>query len=205
MFIHFRLLSRPSSYLIYVRSIRTKFNKAFGKYLYLTNTITCGVLMGAGDIVQQKIETYNSLKKDYKFDWHRSDTFGLPFQPTSSLAPHPHLHSDTSGLPTSFLPKETFIITTPTCFLIHELPSHSLVIIAAREGKTEETEWKYMPYHSLTPPPFIFVIPTCSPTTALPAKPLSTRDPSVLTLPCTSLLGTSDVSMTGNYSSDSWT
>nr|CAD7410345.1 unnamed protein product [Timema cristinae] len=72
MLIHFRLLSRPSSYLIYVRSIRTKFNKAFGKYLYLTNTITCGVLMGAGDIVQQKIETYNSLKKDSKFDWHRS-------------------------------------------------------------------------------------------------------------------------------------
>jgi protein Mpv17 len=43
----------------------------FGKYLLLTNTISCGVLMAAGDLIQQEIERHIS-PKNKPFDWKRT-------------------------------------------------------------------------------------------------------------------------------------
>lgn len=52
------------------RTITVTISRAFGKYLLLTNTLTCGLLMFIGDIVQQEIEYQrNMLPKRY--DWNR--------------------------------------------------------------------------------------------------------------------------------------
>lgn len=41
---------------------------AFGKYLLLTNTVSSGVLMGLGDLIQQEIEFQRSvLSKRYDY------------------------------------------------------------------------------------------------------------------------------------------
>lgn len=47
------------------------FNIIFGKHLVLTNTISCGVLMGAGDLIQQEIERYRNVNSK-PFDWKRT-------------------------------------------------------------------------------------------------------------------------------------
>lgn len=46
-------------------------NSLFGKYLLATNTITCGVLMVAGDCMSQEIE-YRNAKQEKRFDFTRS-------------------------------------------------------------------------------------------------------------------------------------
>jgi hypothetical protein len=43
----------------------------FGKHLLLTNTISCGVLMAAGDLIQQYIERYRTPTSK-PFDWKRT-------------------------------------------------------------------------------------------------------------------------------------
>ncbi|XP_018335606.1 mpv17-like protein 2 [Agrilus planipennis] len=50
--------------------IQRNFNKAFGKYLLATNTISCGVLMLGGDIIQQEIE-YRQGKLKKRYNWLR--------------------------------------------------------------------------------------------------------------------------------------
>lgn len=46
--------------------LRTGFSAAFGKYLFVTNTITSGLLMAVGDILQQENEyQHGKLKERY--------------------------------------------------------------------------------------------------------------------------------------------
>jgi hypothetical protein len=45
-------------------------NKTFGKYLLLTNTVSSGVLMAAGDLIQQEIEKRRARSK--RFDFKRT-------------------------------------------------------------------------------------------------------------------------------------
>jgi protein Mpv17 len=47
------------------------FNRIFGKHLLLTNTISSGVLMAGGDLIQQEIERYRTVKGK-PFDWKRA-------------------------------------------------------------------------------------------------------------------------------------
>lgn len=42
----------------------------FGKYLLLTNIISSGILMCAGDLIQQEIERFKEGKQ--KIDWERN-------------------------------------------------------------------------------------------------------------------------------------
>ncbi|XP_023722950.1 mpv17-like protein 2 isoform X2 [Cryptotermes secundus] len=51
--------------------MRGMFNRIFGKYLFLTNTISSGVLMSAGDLIQQEIEKRRTPKSK-PFDWERT-------------------------------------------------------------------------------------------------------------------------------------
>lgn len=46
--------------------------KVLGKYLFVTNTVGSGVLMAAGDCIQQHLELY---KGGTCFDWRRSGDF----------------------------------------------------------------------------------------------------------------------------------
>lgn len=43
---------------------------SFGKQLYRTNTLTCGLLLAVGDLIQQKIE--KSMERKSKFDTTRT-------------------------------------------------------------------------------------------------------------------------------------
>lgn len=45
-------------------------NKTFGKYLLLTNTVSSGVLMAAGDLIQQEIGKRRAPTSK-RFDWKR--------------------------------------------------------------------------------------------------------------------------------------
>lgn len=47
-------------------------NKLLGKYLIYTNTITCGGLMGLGDVIQQEIELHKKIHRDGVFNWTRT-------------------------------------------------------------------------------------------------------------------------------------
>jgi protein Mpv17 len=51
--------------------MRGMINKIFGKYLLLTNTVSSGVLMAAGDLIQQEIENHRNAKSR-TFDWKRT-------------------------------------------------------------------------------------------------------------------------------------
>ncbi|XP_054276113.1 mpv17-like protein 2 isoform X1 [Macrosteles quadrilineatus] len=46
--------------------------KLLGKYLFLTNTVSSGLLMAAGDGVQQQIEFYKKVHKKETYDWIRT-------------------------------------------------------------------------------------------------------------------------------------
>ncbi|XP_065155541.1 mpv17-like protein 2 isoform X2 [Atheta coriaria] len=48
----------------------TLFNDVFGKYLFITNTVTSGVLMGLGDLAQQEIEYRRHMMAE-RYDWAR--------------------------------------------------------------------------------------------------------------------------------------
>ncbi|GFG33851.1 hypothetical protein Cfor_11050 [Coptotermes formosanus] len=46
-------------------------NKTFGKYLLLTNTVSSGLLMAAGDLIQQEIDKRRTSASK-RFDWKRT-------------------------------------------------------------------------------------------------------------------------------------
>lgn len=50
------------------------FRKLFGKYLLVTNTLSAGLLMVAGDLAAQEIEI-RSKKKPNQIDWTRVGKF----------------------------------------------------------------------------------------------------------------------------------
>lgn len=54
-----------------------KIDLIFGKYLFLTNTIGSGILMSAGDIIQQYIEYVTDGKHQDGYDWKRNRKFGI--------------------------------------------------------------------------------------------------------------------------------
>ncbi|KDR21081.1 mpv17-like protein 2 [Zootermopsis nevadensis] len=73
MYSYFRLLhslSNKNNCKIHTK-VKGMFNTIFGKHLVLTNTISCGVLMGAGDLIQQEIERYRNVNSK-PFDWKRT-------------------------------------------------------------------------------------------------------------------------------------
>jgi protein Mpv17 len=47
----------------------------FHKYLWVTNTVSSGVLLAFGDMIQQRIEI--SYENEDSFDWKRSGNFFL--------------------------------------------------------------------------------------------------------------------------------
>jgi protein Mpv17 len=54
--------------------MRGMFNKIFGKYLFLTNTISSGVLMAAGDLIQQETEKRRTATSR-PVDWKRTGLY----------------------------------------------------------------------------------------------------------------------------------
>lgn len=42
--------------------------KLFSKYLWITNTFLCGVLLGSADLVQQRLEIYVGEKEHIQFE-----------------------------------------------------------------------------------------------------------------------------------------
>ena len=42
----------------------------FGRYLLLTNTASCGGLLGVGDLATQSLEKWTGVKE--KYDWRRT-------------------------------------------------------------------------------------------------------------------------------------
>lgn len=50
--------------------LRSGFKAAFGKYLFVTNTVTSGVLMGIGDLIQQEIEYQKRIIPE-RYDFKR--------------------------------------------------------------------------------------------------------------------------------------
>ena len=52
--------------------IRTAVGKLFGKYLLLTNTVSCGGLLAIGDAITQKIEHIGHDPATFKYDWPRT-------------------------------------------------------------------------------------------------------------------------------------
>ncbi|XP_069703418.1 mpv17-like protein 2 isoform X2 [Periplaneta americana] len=125
MYIYFRLFHNQSiknSYNVHTSKAKGTLNRIFGKYLLLTNTISCGVLMAAGDIIQQEIERHGS-HKNKSFDWKRT---GRMF--AVGLAQGPPQHVFYKFLDRS-LPKRDFrsiskkvlldqLIASPVCICI---------------------------------------------------------------------------------------
>lgn len=53
-------------------------NVLFGsKYLWLTNTLSCGVLLGVGDIIQQNIEMYTEPQEKKTLDTERINRMAI--------------------------------------------------------------------------------------------------------------------------------
>ncbi|KAK6629167.1 hypothetical protein RUM43_002984 [Polyplax serrata] len=57
--------------------LRKGLGKIFGKYLFLTNTLSSGLLMCAGDLIQQEIEHVRYDKHKNSFDWRRNLHMGI--------------------------------------------------------------------------------------------------------------------------------
>lgn len=51
--------------------------KLLGKYLFLTNTLSSGVLMAVGDGIQQQCEFYKNVHKGEHYDWRRTSKLFL--------------------------------------------------------------------------------------------------------------------------------
>lgn len=54
-------------------SFRKNVRSLFGKYLIFTNTISSGILMGVGDLIQQEIEFRQKILPQ-RYEWDRVGT-----------------------------------------------------------------------------------------------------------------------------------
>ncbi|XP_069971271.1 mpv17-like protein 2 isoform X2 [Penaeus vannamei] len=52
--------------------VRRVWSKLFGRYLWVTNTVSCGVLLGVGDGIQQHIERARGVSTSERYDWART-------------------------------------------------------------------------------------------------------------------------------------
>lgn len=57
----YRKLSTNGNYV--GRGIRYTFKAAFGKYLFVTNTVSCGVFMFLGDLLEQELQQRSNKRK----------------------------------------------------------------------------------------------------------------------------------------------
>ncbi|PSN54721.1 hypothetical protein C0J52_04865 [Blattella germanica] len=74
MNIYFQLLNQhliKSNRNIHTGKLDGTLKTIFGKYLLVTNTVSCGLLMATGDTIQQNIEKYRAHKSK-PFDWKRT-------------------------------------------------------------------------------------------------------------------------------------
>ncbi|XP_063216765.1 mpv17-like protein 2 [Bacillus rossius redtenbacheri] len=118
------LFSRPANYAVTTKGpIRRTLNKVFGKYLLLTNTVTSGILMAVGDLVQQKIEMHRKFEKKSVFDWNRTGRMfvvglvsGPPqhlfYKVLDRLVPQQHLYAVTKKV------LWDQFVASPMCILI---------------------------------------------------------------------------------------
>lgn len=58
--------------MIMFRSVQRVWSKLFGKYLWATNTLSCGGLLAAGDGIQQYIEHARGVNATPGYDWRRT-------------------------------------------------------------------------------------------------------------------------------------
>ena len=52
--------------------VRKVWKDLFGKYLWVTNTVSCGCLLATGDLIQQNIEHIRGVNIKSGYDWGRT-------------------------------------------------------------------------------------------------------------------------------------
>ncbi|GLH06335.1 Mpv17-like protein [Gryllus bimaculatus] len=141
-----RVITRWHSRVNNEKPNQTIADKIFGKYLFITNTISSGILMGVGDIIQQELEIYRGHHKGSKlwkrYDWqriHRMFWVGL------ILGPPQHVFY---GYIDKLLPKRDFasvskkilldqIVISPVCIAVFFVGMGVLEGNSASEIKSE--------------------------------------------------------------------
>lgn len=63
-------------------------SRLFGRYLWVTNTLSCGGLLALGDGIQQRIEHIRGISSTPDYDWRRT---GRLFLVGLSLGPPHHI------------------------------------------------------------------------------------------------------------------
>lgn len=58
--------------VVMLQSARRLWSGLFGRYLWMTNTISCGGLLAVGDGIQQQIEHARGVSVTHGYDWART-------------------------------------------------------------------------------------------------------------------------------------
>ncbi|EEB11761.1 Peroxisomal membrane protein, putative [Pediculus humanus corporis] len=95
----------------------------FGKYLFLTNTISSGVLMSLGDLLQQEIEYINDNEHTDSFDWKRNLHMGIIGTVLGPISHYFYLILD------KFIPGTDLSSITKKIFLDQSLASPISIVI----------------------------------------------------------------------------
>lgn len=54
------------------RGVRRLWSGMFGRYLWVTNTVSCGGMLAIGDCIQQQLEHVRGVGTDPNYDWKRT-------------------------------------------------------------------------------------------------------------------------------------